>query len=139
MKRIAGVLAVALLLAVGLPSCRHSNPYAQLVKRGRYRAGPVKILRGSYGKYRYVISDFRKKVERQREEFTRLVQKETDLKTEEILFYNAGIDTVNQVLILRYFAPMKVNDPLYAGAQIQFVLDESGALKEIYIDRVPYE
>ncbi len=137
MRRIVGVLAVA--LALGAISCRHSDPYAQLVKRGRYRAGPVKIFRGDYGKYRYVISDFRKRVERQRQEFTRLVQRETDLNTEEILFYNAGIDTVNQVLILRYFAPMQVNDPLYAGAQIQFVLDESGALKEIYIDRVPYE
>ncbi len=138
MKRRQRVLILAGLLAA-LAVCARPNPYAKLVKRGRYRTGPVKVLRGDYGEYRYVITDFRKKVERQRKDFSRLVRKETGLETEEILFYNAGVDTVNRVLVLRYFAPMKVNDPLYAGAQIQFVLDESGALKAIYIDRVPYE
>ncbi len=133
--RVLILLGLLGILAV----CARPNPYAKLVQHGRYRAGPVKVLRGDYGEYRYVISDFRKKVERRRAEFTRLVQRETDLKTEEILFYNAGVDTVNRVIVLRYFAPMQVNDPLYAGAQIQFVLDESGALKAIYIDRVPYE
>ena len=137
MKRRIGILAVLLLGLVA--ACHRTNPYAELIKHGRYRKGPIQVLRGDYGKYRYVISDFRKRIERQREEFTRLVQRETDLQTEEILFYNVGVDTLNQLLILRYFAPMQVNDPLYAGAQIQFVLDESGALKEIYIDRVPYE
>ncbi len=138
MKRWAGFFPLIGVWAA-LVVCARPNPYAKLIKHGRYRAGPLKILRGDYGKYRYVISDFRKRVEHHRRDFTRLVQKETHLETEEILFYNAGVDTVNRVLVLRYFAPMKVNDPLYAGAQIQFVLDESGALKEIYVDRVPYE
>lgn len=135
MKNIPWVLLPFLLTL--FYQCQRRPPYQEFVSTGTYPYPVTTIL--DPGKYGYVISLAKEQIESNTSQYIKLVKRFTGLNVNTLLYYTTSIDSLNRRVVFRYFSPTANEDPVFAGAQVQFVFDYEGKLIRIYIKKLPYE
>ena len=133
MKKPEGAIAFLLLLFAG---CALTERLPSL-EMGRYKSKSYALRDDSQVKQ---VSIARKTIEKHLEDLKAEAEKLSGFELEGFRYIYTSVDSVNDVLILRYFSPLRKRDKFYAGVQIQALVDpETGKIVKLLLSKVPYE
>jgi len=133
MKKLRGAIAILFLL---FSSCTLSERLPSL-EIGRYKSKSYALKEDSQVK---PVSIARKNIEKHLEDLKAEAEKLSGFELEGFRYIYTSVDSVNDILILRYFSPLRKRDKFYAGVQIQALVDpQNGEIIKLLLSKVPYE
>ena len=133
MKKPEGAIAFLFLLFSGC-ALTEGLPSLEL---GRYKSKSYALRDDSQVKQ---VTIARKTIEKHLKDLKAEAESLSGLELEGFRYIYTSVDSVNNVLILRYFSPLRKRDKFYAGVQIQALVDpETGKIVKLLLSKVPYE